>query len=111
MADIHPLTQIRDSDLYVMRLLSGLTTHVYPYSNAARRFLKDLPSLKPEDVPEDEYCPICLLTFKSILEEQSEYQSKQEGTSNAEPSETRISLEDVGVVKLSGCGHIFCRRE
>jgi len=94
MADIHPLTQIRDSDL-----------------NAARRFLKDLPSLRPEDVPEDEYCPICLLTFKSILEEHSEYQSKQEGASNAEPSEMRISLEDVGVVKLSGCGHIFCRRD
>ncbi|KLO14934.1 hypothetical protein SCHPADRAFT_286338 [Schizopora paradoxa] len=96
MSDLNPLAQIRASDL-----------------NAARRFLHELPSLKPEDVPEDEYCPVCFLTFKSLIEEQKELESKQEGTSNtAQSSEPPASAGDlVGIVKLTGCGHIFCRRD
>ena len=60
-------------------------------------FLQSLPVLdKDSDLPVvlEDSCPICLMPFSSILAEDC----------SAEP-------EIVGVTKLTGCGHIFCRKE
>jgi hypothetical protein len=56
-------------------------------------FLQSLPVLDKDLVLEDS-CPICLMPFSSIFAEDC----------SAEP-------EIAGVTKLTGCGHIFCRRE
>jgi hypothetical protein len=64
-------------------------------SNAdrARQFARDLPVLSHDQVPLDDYCPICLVPFLEIL------------------GPARDGQDDPGVTKLEGCGHIFCRRE
>ncbi|KAH7916078.1 hypothetical protein BJ138DRAFT_1140143 [Hygrophoropsis aurantiaca] len=58
--------------------------------------LDDLPVLDAETIPKDESCAICLTPFSAVLEE-------------CLPSQ----LDDVegGVTKVSGCGHMFCRKD
>lgn len=58
------------------------------------RFLESLPVLDKDSVGLEDSCPICLMPFTSIFAEDC----------SAEP-------EMAGVTKLTGCGHIFCRRE
>jgi len=58
-------------------------------------FLQSLPVLdKDSDLVLEDSCPICLMPFTSIFAEDC----------SAEP-------EIAGVTKLTGCGHMFCRRE
>lgn len=58
-------------------------------------FLESLPVLnKDSDVVLEDSCPICLMPFASIFAEDC----------SAEP-------QMAGVTKLTGCGHVFCRRE
>ena len=58
-------------------------------------FLESLPVLdKDSNFVLEDSCPICLMPFTSIFAEDC----------SAEP-------EIAGVTKLTGCGHIFCRRE
>jgi len=57
--------------------------------------LDDLPVLHASSVPKDESCAICLTPFNSILAGEV----PQEGDA------------EVGVTKVVGCGHLFCRKE
>ncbi|KAI0322456.1 hypothetical protein OF83DRAFT_1049157 [Amylostereum chailletii] len=58
--------------------------------------LSKLPSLTREDIPHvDDACPICLLTFRSLLD--SPPTSSLAGGSSSG-----------GVTRVEGCGHIFC---
>jgi hypothetical protein len=62
-------------------------------ADRARQFAQELPTLSQDQVPLDDYCPICLVPFLEIL------------------SPARDTQDDPGVTKIEGCGHIFCRRE
>lgn len=67
-----------------------------PPQDRIELFLESLPALdKDSDEVLEDSCPICLMPFTSIL---------AEDCISAEP-------ETAGVTKLTGCGHIFCRRE
>ncbi|EKM59846.1 uncharacterized protein PHACADRAFT_250610 [Phanerochaete carnosa HHB-10118-sp] len=61
------------------------------------RAVQKLPTLSAQDVPLQDSCPICLLPFPSIISGE-----------NVEPESPG---ELVGVTKLQGCGHVFCRLE
>ncbi|KAH8118284.1 hypothetical protein DFH11DRAFT_661240 [Phellopilus nigrolimitatus] len=74
----------------------------------ALRLLCALPLVKPADVHDDS-CPICLVPFNSIFEEHESAEEKQEGASTL--SDSSVPEEMTGVVKLSLCGHIFCRKD
>jgi hypothetical protein len=53
--------------------------------------LASIDRLSPSDIPNlDDFCPICLLTFRAVLE-----------TGKA------VS----GVARVGGCGHLFCVEE
>ncbi len=67
-----------------------------------RRAVEKLPTLSPDHVPLQDSCPICLMTFSSIVDG-----SAQNEGSLAESSHVQLS----GVTKLEGCGHVFCRVE
>jgi hypothetical protein len=62
----------------------------------------NLPHLDPSEISLDESCPICLLTFKSIVGDPEERLLL-----NHKSSELVVS----GITKIEGCGHIFCRQE
>lgn len=59
--------------------------------------LSSLELLSPNDIPNiDDFCPICLLTFRSVLE----------------PREDKLPQNAVlGVARVGGCGHLFCVEE
>jgi len=82
-----------------------------------REVIEKLPSLTKQDpdLNSDDSCPICLVPFETILED-------QEATSNiggeAEMNLEEKEEEDVfdkvelkGVTKLGDCGHVFCMLE
>ena len=59
--------------------------------------LASLHLLPPKDIPNlDDSCPICLITFRTILEQR---QDVLDGKTVA------------GVARVGGCGHIFCAEE
>ncbi|EIW82062.1 hypothetical protein CONPUDRAFT_81622 [Coniophora puteana RWD-64-598 SS2] len=58
--------------------------------------LDDLPVLPAGDIPKDDSCPICLLSFASIIEEKNE-----------EDADAVYG----GVTKVTSCGHVFCRKD
>ena len=62
-----------------------------------------LPTLSKDDVPSEDSCPICLVSFSSILEG-----PVQEGEVITF-GESDVHLG--GITKLEGCGHLFCRVE
>lgn len=79
-----------------------------------------LPILDQEQIPMEDACPICLVSFSSIVDGSSS------STATASPNENegsevgdgregeRVGEWDVvveGVTKLEGCGHVFCRFE
>ncbi|PCH41495.1 hypothetical protein WOLCODRAFT_137425 [Wolfiporia cocos MD-104 SS10] len=64
--------------------------------------ISELPTLAKESIPLGDSCPICLNTFESIYEGHVQ----NEGLS-AEIAAEPVAL--MGVTKLEGCGHIFCR--
>jgi len=59
--------------------------------------LASLDLLHPEDIPNlDDSCPICLMTFRAILEQRQD-----------DP----YAITVAGVARVGGCGHIFCAEE
>lgn len=64
--------------------------------------ISSLPTLEEKDIPLDESCPICLNSFKSIHEGETQSDGTLVGLL-VHPIELR------GVTKLEGCGHVFCR--
>ena len=67
-----------------------------------QRAISRLPTLKKDEIPSEESCPICLTPFDAILEDNATVDGSPEG----EPSKQD---ETAGVTKLVACGHIFCR--
>lgn len=67
-----------------------------------------LPTLRKEEIPLDDTCPICLQSFEAI----HEGRAHEDGLawSNALPNGAD-PVELRGVTMLSGCGHVFCRLE
>ena len=61
------------------------------------RAIEKLPTLAVQDVPLEDSCPICLMSFSSIF--------SGENIGPEAPGELS------GVTKLQGCGHVFCRLE
>ena len=59
--------------------------------------LASLDLLSPKDIPNlDDSCPICLMTFRTILE----------------PRQDDLHEKSVaGAARVGGCGHIFCVEE
>lgn len=66
--------------------------------------IQNLPILPAQHVPLDEACPICLMSFASILDGSAQ----NEGVLHDVASKP-IPLS--GVTRLEGCGHVFCRVE
>ena len=59
--------------------------------------LANLELLTPEDIPNlDDSCPICLLTFRAVLDARED---------------NMPGKADVGVARVGGCGHLFCAEE
>ena len=59
--------------------------------------LASLDLLSPRDIPNlDDSCSICLMPFRTILEQRQD-----------DLHERSVA----GVVKVGGCGHIFCAEE
>ncbi|KZT29315.1 hypothetical protein NEOLEDRAFT_1175025 [Neolentinus lepideus HHB14362 ss-1] len=85
-------------------LLSFANTCLNSYDRA-RLLVSKLPDLKREEVPSDECCPICLLTFRSFYEEDSASAMETKGKDGEDGGAER------GVTKLMGCGHLFCRKD
>ncbi|TFY72996.1 hypothetical protein EVG20_g41 [Dentipellis fragilis] len=57
--------------------------------------ISNLPVLTPEEVSNlDEFCPICLMTFRSAFE-----------------AEATAGPSTKGVTKVEGCGHMFCTED
>ncbi|KAF9226487.1 hypothetical protein BS17DRAFT_764743 [Gyrodon lividus] len=61
--------------------------------------IDNLPVLEETLVPKDEFCAICLMPFASILS--GEYPHENE----------KVNAEGGGVTKVTGCGHMFCRKD
>ena len=61
------------------------------------RAIQKLPTLSAQNVPLGDSCPICLMSFSSVL--------SGENVGPDAPGEL------AGVTKLQGCGHVFCRLE
>lgn len=67
-----------------------------------RVFIRELPEVKERDLGTDETCPICQETFLSAIAAQElAFAMDTPG----------MVIEDLGVVKLPGCGHRFCRKD
>jgi hypothetical protein len=68
------------------------------------RFTIDqLPTLTAKDVQLDDSCAICLTGFASILSNEVEVEASTELD-----ADTEVQL---GITRLVGCGHLFCRKE
>ncbi|QRV90798.1 hypothetical protein RhiJN_18816 [Ceratobasidium sp. AG-Ba] len=67
-----------------------------------RDFIRKLPRLEEKDVAPDDTCAICQETLLAVIAAE-EMASVMESPGLAE--------EDMGVVKLPGCGHHFCRKD
>ena len=67
-----------------------------PMSDSERTvtaFINSLTLLKPHQLADDDFCPICFIPFTDILNEPA--------------SEEAI----IGITRLESCGHIFCMKE
>ncbi|CAL1701092.1 unnamed protein product [Somion occarium] len=60
-----------------------------------------LPTLNSDEVPAEDSCPICLMSFSSICSGSLQ----NEGTLDICGRTVQLR----GVTKLEGCGHVFCR--
>jgi hypothetical protein len=59
--------------------------------------LASLELLSPQDIPSlDEFCPICLLSFRAVLESRKD---------------DLAGKAVLGVARVGGCGHLFCAEE
>ena len=76
------------------------------------RHLRSLPSLGLEDTKNgDVCCPICLISFENIHEDEMLACQREDSRHSSSSIQPEGSNTMHGVVKLSVCGHVFCRRE
>jgi len=68
-----------------------------------RLFIDQLPTLTPKEVQPDDSCAICLTGFSSILAAATEMRASNDFDTDAEI--------ELGITRLVGCGHLFCRKE
>ncbi len=71
-----------------------------PTQERIKQMLASLPVLRKEELDLEESCPICLVPFGAVFEEEELEKEKQD-------EETQAG----GVTKLVGCRHVFCRKE
>ncbi|KAL0950043.1 hypothetical protein HGRIS_010051 [Hohenbuehelia grisea] len=71
----------------------------------ARLMIRELPKLTQQDIKAsiEDNCPICLMSFSSIFAEEDHNATKGEAQRN--------EGLNLGVTKLEGCGHVFCRSD
>ncbi|KAG9073840.1 hypothetical protein FS749_014639 [Ceratobasidium sp. UAMH 11750] len=81
---------------------SGLLELSQGSKDERRDFIRKLPRLEEKDVAPDDTCAICQETLLAVIAAE-EMASVMESPGLAE--------EDMGVVKLPGCGHYFCRKD
>ena len=81
------------------------------YRQQALSNLRALPNVERSEVADEDSCPICLLPLGSILDEETAG-GKEEGPSCLSSDNASGSAQPmIGVVKLTSCNHIFCRKE
>jgi hypothetical protein len=68
-------------------------------SDRLRIAMDSLPVLGEKEIPLEESCPICLVSFSSIITAPIELNSDEGADLNG------------SITKLEGCGHLFCRKE
>jgi len=68
------------------------------------KFISRLPTLSREQIPLDDSCPICLMSFDAICDQRQLSTDKLADIVNGD-----VDLH--GVTQLTGCGHIFCRMD
>lgn len=77
--------------------LARLSARELALNAAATAAISRLPDLDEKDIDNiDDSCPICLLSFKSLLD----------GT-----AEEVLGESSMGLTKVEACGHIFCMNE
>ncbi|KAH9483047.1 hypothetical protein JR316_0005147 [Psilocybe cubensis] len=78
-------------------------------TRAINAMIASLPSVQKDSqgLVLEEPCPICLMPFASIFEEQEAETAKDSEGKDEGKDEAELG----GVTKLEGCGHIFCRRD
>lgn len=77
--------------------LARLSARELALNAAATAAISRLPDLSEKDVDNlDDSCPICLLSFRSLLD----------GT-----AEEVLGESSMGLTKVEACGHIFCMNE
>ena len=85
----------------------GLADQPLVYSHQALDSLRTLPSLKLSEISDEDSCAICLLPLDDLIKEGETAVLKA-----ADCDVPGSSTEGMtGVVKLSVCGHVFCRKE
>ncbi|THH10218.1 hypothetical protein EW145_g1450, partial [Phellinidium pouzarii] len=95
-----------------MSLPTYITEHWKREVEQALLLLCALPLLAHADVLSDDACPICLVSFNTILDEHVAAEGAKPECASVQPvSSTSSEGELTGLVKLVGCGHIFCRRD
>lgn len=79
-----------------------------------RDVLAALPVLSKEamaGVDLEEPCPICLVPLSTVFAEEGAAAAAEKSGADEEGKEEDNEEVLVGVTKLEGCGHVFCRRE
>jgi hypothetical protein len=81
-----------------------------------RDALAALPVLSKEamaGVDLEEPCPICLVPLSTVFAEEAAAAAAAKEKSDVDEEGKEENNEEVlvGVTKLEGCGHVFCRRE
>lgn len=71
-----------------------------PTQERIKQLLASLPVLRKEDLDLEESCPICLVPFGTVFEEEEQERERQ-------GAETLAG----GVTRLVDCRHVFCRKE
>jgi hypothetical protein len=84
-------------------------------------FVEELPTLPLNAFSPEDSCPICLLSFSSIIAEQETLHKGQSKVSEVDaqypvsgPPASSSQLSGfgyTGIAKLIGCGHVFCKRD
>ena len=87
-----------------MNSIGGLDPNI-PITNLdrIRHTIDQLPILTVKDVQLDDSCAICFTGFASILSDAADVQPSIDFNVDGEV--------ELGITKLVGCGHLFCRKE
>ncbi|KAH7105401.1 hypothetical protein BKA62DRAFT_826688 [Auriculariales sp. MPI-PUGE-AT-0066] len=80
-----------------------------PLADPRPDFIKSLPDLTTEDVSLDDNCPICLISFETILKEAAA-SALDVHAAISNPSNPKAAWYN-GVTKLDRCGHVFCKQD